>query len=436
MTTNKKDLSTTADGADIFVLSQAGSSFTNNAKLTTSGALASPIRGAANGLTIANKGTLTTSGDGSPGVTVGDLFGTHYDNVTVSNYGTINASGNLFDDGVTLAFPDGIDTYGNNERLINYGTISVASPDGAGMASIGMNCHLTNFGAINAGGAGLVVDTIDGTGGETGNTVINYGQIHTTADGNFGIVCFTSDNVVKNFGTIQADGVFSYGIGLDTAGNHGENYGTILATGDLSRGVLLTGEGSSFDNYGTIRTTGQDSIGARFSGEDLPGTDGGTFVNHGKIISAGWAVRGALADDRFVNYGSLIGKADMGGGDDTFVAGKGGSLSGVLTLGAGDDLIVFEKGGGSLTVADFNAGAGTDDVIDLSAFGYSSFAEVMSHASQSGADVVLKLGGKDQIVLDNVTLSTLAADDFTFAATTFAQSFSPVHVPQGENLFG
>ena len=87
-----------------------------------------------------------------------------------------------------------------------------------------------------------------------------------------------------------------------------------------------------------------------------------------------------------------------------------------MTLGEGNDLIIFEKGGGSLTVTDFVAGAGTDDVIDVGAFGFHSFADVMSHASQSGSDVVLKFGAKDQIVLQNVTLDTLAPDDFALGS--------------------
>lgn len=414
MTINKSNLSTSADGADIFTIGGADSPFINLGSLTTSGDLASPIRGAASGISVTNKGTLTTSGDGSPGVTVGDVFGAHYDNVTVANYGTIATTGNALDDGVTLAFPDGIDTYGNNDKLLNYGTITATSPDGAGMASIGMNCQVINYGTITAGGAGLVVDGIDGS--ETNNTLINYGQIHTTADGSIGIVCFTRENLVKNYGFIQADGFGSYGISMEAGGGLGENFGTILVTGELSRGVLIGGRDPSFVNYGTILSTGPNGIGARFSGDNPSGIDGGTFTNYGKIVAT-LAVSGTLADDHFVNHGILVGDAVMGAGDDSYTAGKGGSLSGTLTLGDGDDLIIFEKGGGSLTVTDFVAGAATDDVIDLSAFHFASLADVMSHASQSGSDVVLNLGNKDKIVLEGVSLAALAPDDFNLTGS-------------------
>jgi hypothetical protein len=432
MTINRSNMTTTADGADIFVVGPAQSPFTNFGNLTTSGNLASSIRVAANEVSVTNKGALSTSGDGSPGITIGDIFGQHYDDVTVANYGSISTTGNTFDNGVALAFPDGISSYGNNNSLMNYGSITVTSSDGAGLDSIGSNCLLANYGSISAAGAGLAANAIDGS--ETGNTLVNFGQIHTTADGNFGIVCFSADSVVKNYGTIQADGILSFGIGLLEADNHGENYGTILATGELGRGVLLS-NGDSFDNYGIIRTTGANSVGARFSGDNLPGSDGGAFTNFGKIMSTGWSVRGSASDDHFVNHGSLSGNADMGGGDDTFVAGNGGSLSGTLTLGDGNDLIVFEKGGGSLIVTDFVAGAGTDDVIDLSAFGFTSLADLMAHASQLGSDVMLKLGAKDHIVLDNVSLGSLSADDFAFASAALQHATAPAAVPHGDYLF-
>jgi hypothetical protein len=439
MSINRNNLSTSADGADIFVVAGPGESFTNLGNLMTSGHLASGIRGAADGITITSKGMLTTSGDGSPGIIVGDLLGAHFNDVTVTNYGAITVTGGILDDGVNLAFPDGIDVFGNKNIGKNYGTITIADPDGAGMFSIGIGCLLANYGKIETAGIGMAIDGIDGT--EIGNTLINYGQIHVTGGDRYGMLAnTTSENVVKNYGTIQVDGgagpnEFSFGIGLLGAENHGENFGTIIATGVQDRGVLLEGEGHTFVNYGTIQTTGEDSVGARFSGYDLPGTDGGTITNYGKIVSAAWSVKGALADDRFVNYGSLVGDVYMGAGDDTYVAAKGGSLSGTLTLADGNDLIVFEKGGGKLVVTDFVAGAGTDDVIDLSAFAF-SFDQIIAKASQSGPDVILKLGDKDQIVLENVSIDSLSSDDFTFASAALQQAMAPAHVPHADYLLG
>ncbi|HEX6741239.1 MAG TPA: hypothetical protein VF079_05525, partial [Sphingomicrobium sp.] len=339
--------------------------------------------------------------------------------------------GLVFDDGITFGVSGGIEFYGGTRATgINYGTIT-AITEGIGLAA--SDSTLLNYGSITAYGAGFYIQGI--VADVVNVTAINYSQIHTLGDEAYGIALFGQDSVVKNFGSIEIDGVFAFAIALAGSGNQGENRGTILGTGDLDRGVILEGEGNSFINYGSIITTGEDSVGVRYSGEDLPATDGGTFTNYGRITSAGWAVRGASADDHFINHGALIGEAAMGDGDDSYTAGKGGSLSGTLTLGDGDDLIVFEKGGGSLTVTDFVAGAGTDDVIDVSAFGYHSLSELLSHATQSGTNVVIKFGAKDQIVLEGVNLGSLHADDFAFASSPLGLAVPAVHVPHGDYLF-
>jgi len=46
--------------------------------------------------------------------------------------------------------------------------------------------------------------------------------------------------------------------------------------------------------------------------------------------------------------------------------------------------------------------------------GVSTFADVLSHATQQGADTVIDFGAGDQIVLQNVVKANLAAADFHF----------------------
>src|SRR5258708_39957848 len=94
----------------------------------------------------------------------------------------------------------------------------------------------------------------------------------------------------------------------------------------------------------------------------------------------------------------------LGGGADTFVFGSGGRLTGMLFLGGGNDLVRIEKASGSMTIADFEAGPGGKDIIDISAF-YSSFAALKAHSYQSGNDVVVGLGHSDQLVLAKVKRS-------------------------------
>jgi hypothetical protein len=414
--TNKKDFQTSGYAADIFVISQPGAKFANHGNLTTSGDFASPIRATADGVTITNRGNLRTSGDGSYGIVAGDLLGSHYDHVTIVNYGSITTSGDFLDDGINFAFgADGIEQNGNNGTVINYGSITTLGPDSAGVGHIGANSQITNYGQINATGIGIVSDTIDGS--ETGNIITNYGQIHTTGDGSHGIWLFSESNVVRNFGTIQADGFNGFGIAMEAGGNHADNYGTILVTGEIARGVLLLGENTSFDNYGLVRATGEGSIGVRFSSENLPGTDGGTFTNYGRVDGAARSVSGVDSNDHVINHGMLVGDVSLGAGNDSYVAGHGGSLAGELILGAGNDLVVCQRGCGGLAIADFLTGAGSDDALDLSAFGYHSLDELLAHALQQGSDTLLNLSGHDQVLLEGVSLASLAADDFIFGAS-------------------
>ena len=69
---NKSNLSSSGDGADIFVIADRGAHFTNMGNLTTTGNLADVIRVSADGAVVRNLGTLTASGDGSIGIVVGD----------------------------------------------------------------------------------------------------------------------------------------------------------------------------------------------------------------------------------------------------------------------------------------------------------------------------------------------------------------------------
>jgi Ca2+-binding RTX toxin-like protein len=87
----------------------------------------------------------------------------------------------------------------------------------------------------------------------------------------------------------------------------------------------------------------------------------------------------------------------------------------VLTGGGGNDTFVFRRGYAHDTLTDFRGGAGVSDAIALSGFtNITSFADVLTHASQVGADTVIDFGNGDQIVLQNVLKSSLVADDFRF----------------------
>ena len=100
---------------------------------------------------------------------------------------------------------------------------------------------------------------------------------------------------------------------------------------------------------------------------------------------------------------------DGGAGDDRLTGGIGDD---VLTGGSGDDLFVFQDGGNDDSVSDFVAGPGTEDVLDVMAFGFATKADAIAAATQVGADTVIQLDADDTVTLLGVNAGLLSDDDF------------------------
>ena len=100
---------------------------------------------------------------------------------------------------------------------------------------------------------------------------------------------------------------------------------------------------------------------------------------------------------------------DGGAGDDRLTGGIGDD---VLTGGSGDDLFVFQDGGNDDSVSDFVAGPGTEDVLDVMAFGFATKADAIAAANQVGADTVIQLDTDDTVTLLGVNAGLLSDDDF------------------------
>ena len=70
---------------------------------------------------------------------------------------------------------------------------------------------------------------------------------------------------------------------------------------------------------------------------------------------------------------------------------------------------------GDETITDFNATGPGHDTIALQHSHFTSFAQVLNDAmQQSGANTVIALGPHSSITLDNVAVSSLTHNDFTF----------------------
>jgi Ca2+-binding RTX toxin-like protein len=100
------------------------------------------------------------------------------------------------------------------------------------------------------------------------------------------------------------------------------------------------------------------------------------------------------------------------GGDDRLI---GGADDDWMSGGAGDDLFVFADGDGADTVQGFQAGGGTEDRIDFSGqSAVADFADVVSTATQVGANTMIDLGNGDSVTLLGVNVGNLHQDDFVF----------------------
>lgn len=146
----------------------------------------------------------------------------------------------------------------------------------------------------------------------------------------------------------------------------------------------------------------------------VSGIHGGFTIAHGVVIER--AIGGSGADTLTGNGADNVlngrGGADVisggagrdrlngGGGADQLAGGRGKD---VLTGGAGSDTFVIAPRGGHDKVTDFAA----DDLLDLTAFGFGSFAEV--------AEVMSQRGNAVRFDLDRAELILQAVDtgDFT-----------------------
>jgi len=136
--------------------------------------------------------------------------------------------------------------------------------------------------------------------------------------------------------------------------------------------------------------------------------------NFGLIKGAAVAVLGAAGQETVINHGRIEGNVVLGDGADEVVFGQGGTLVGDLLLGGGDDLVVVENGCGTARIADFVAGAGSDDVVDVSAF-FSSLASLVANSNDTSEGLAISLDSDDALVLVGVSKSDLSTDDFSFA---------------------
>ncbi|SFK86668.1 VCBS repeat-containing protein [Pseudovibrio ascidiaceicola] len=99
-------------------------------------------------------------------------------------------------------------------------------------------------------------------------------------------------------------------------------------------------------------------------------------------------------------------------GDDVI---SGGSGDDQLSGGAGNDTFKFATGeSGHDVITDFEAGAGSFDVIEFESSVFADFDAVMASVEDSGSNVVITIDEDTSITLRGVNVTDLHQDDFTF----------------------
>lgn len=204
------------------------------------------------------------------------------------------------------------------------------------------------------------------------------------------------------------------------AGNDTFDNDATLLTNDLvdlgaGNDVARTGAGDDFVDGGT----GNDLLQGEDGFDFLLGGDGNDLLfggNDGDLLDGG-----ADGDGLFGQDGSdaLFGRE----GDDLLVGGEGddqldgGAGNDLLLGGAGDDFFSFGLDGGQDQIVGFVAGAGTEDVVDLSAFDtIVSFDDVLAIASETGSgafvSTVLTFDAATTLTFQGVQLAELNEADF------------------------
>jgi len=293
------------------------------------------------------------------------------------------------------------------------------------------NDHLLGSGTANTlfGSAGA--DTIDG---RDGNDVVEGGSGADMLAGGVGIDRLS---YARAAGGVTVDLLTGSASGSDADGDTFSGFESLSGgafadrlTGDGGANSLIGGGGDDWLDGG-----GGNDILVGGAGADTmiggAGIDSVSYSTAHSSISAslngGIGLGGEANGDTFSGienlYGSGFADALYGDGQANVLSGGDGGdyldgLGGVDTLigGAGDDAFIFNGGSGHVTIRDFQAGAGSEDVIyfDLGP-AFDSFGEVMSAARTSGANTVFSFDSNTRLTLTGVGISTLAQSDFFFA---------------------
>jgi Ca2+-binding RTX toxin-like protein len=245
---------------------------------------------------------------------------------------------------------------------------------------------------IDIGGGLFMVDIALQTPGNGGSLVLDLDGLILMSPPAATITFFASQTKVNE---VLSDGSLVYTPAADFTGTEG----VVVTVNDLGG----TGLGGALTDTEVVSITVAPSvplgpIGAvdstaapAFTGTDaddvLIGTDGADSIAAG------------AGDDT----------VDGGPGNDTLDGGSGNDF---LIGSAGDDTFVFEPGSGHDVVKDFVPGAGSEDRLDLRAWGFDDFSDILARTVDVEGDTRIELSDQASIQLVGVASADLHEDDF------------------------
>jgi hypothetical protein len=334
------------------------------------------------------------------------------DDTQITNSGKIT--------GITGANSHGIYSNGDRAKINNAGTIAT---DGMGILSAGDAANITNSGTITSkedsgifcAGADARVDNkgkivsdedhgIYAAGANA--TVTNSGKIISMGDAEAGVGANKANVVIVNTGSITSSNNGIYSGGADA---HITNSGKITVV-ELGNGIAIGGGNATIVNTGKITI----DTGAVISSTLSPGSV--NITNKGRIETTNngffdRAVELGTAADTVVNKGVMIGKIDLGGGNDVF-DNRGGKIDSDVVGGLGDDTLVVGSAktklieasdGGSDTVRSTVSYVLSDNIETLQLLGKGKInatgnAGDNTLAGNTGSNILKGLGGADTFV--------------------------------------
>ena len=287
--------------------------------------------------------SVTCSGVTTPGV----VAAAGSNNVTINIDST--ASGSFSQPGTSTPFS--VDT---SSSITNNGSLSL-SGDGSGVANRGAvligtasGNTLTNGSSGKLSTTGAYNDGMAANGNN--NTLINNGTIATSGNNAYGMTAAwgqsnpgASGNTLTNTGTVTTSGNNARAISLLGGSGTVNNSGKLTTTGRDAPTVYMQGNNATLNNSGLIQSTGTATSSGSVDGV-VSNTLGSSFtatINNlagGQIISNnGIGIRSTNGKTAITNAGLIKG----GGG----IAIQGGNGDVALTLQTGSQIIGLADGG-------------------------------------------------------------------------------------------